>query len=266
MATQRPRARTVKRYGWIPDLPDARDHLFAAPPEVLSTLPAAVDLAPKCPPVYDQGELGSCTGNAIAAAIQYDRIRQDQPLGRELVPSRLFIYYNERVIEGTVGTDSGAQIRDGVKSVAKLGACFETGAHPWPYRIAEFAEEPPAGCYAAAAKHQIVQYSSVVPILSQLKGCLAAGFPFVFGFTVYESFESPEVAKTGLVPMPSASEHVLGGHAVLGVGYDDKTQTFTVRNSWSEKWGQKGYCKMPYAYLTNNHLARDFWTLRMVES
>jgi C1A family cysteine protease len=266
MATQRPTVRKVKRYGWIPDLPDARDHLFAAPPEVLAKLPAAVDLAPKCPPVYDQGELGSCTGNAIAAAIQFDRIRQDQPLGRELVPSRLFIYYNERVIEGTAGSDSGAQIRDGVKSVAKLGACFETGAHPWPYRIAQFTEKPSAGCYAAAAKHQIVQYSSVVPILAQLKGCLAAGFPFVFGFTVYESFESAEVAKSGLVPMPSPREHVLGGHAVLGVGYDDKTQSFMVRNSWSEKWGRGGYCRMPYAYLTSSHLARDFWTLRMVES
>ena len=100
--------------------------------------------------------------------------------------SRLFVYYNERAIEGTVGTDSGAQIRDGVKSVAKLGACFETGANPWPYRIPNFTEKPPAACYSAAAKHQIVQYSSIVPILSQLKGCLAAGFPFVFGFTVYE--------------------------------------------------------------------------------
>jgi C1A family cysteine protease len=266
MAAQQPTIRKIKRYGWIPDLPDARDHLFAAPPAVLGKLPASVDLEPRCPAVYDQGELGSCTGNAIAAAIQFDRMKQNQAQAEKLVPSRLFIYYNERVIEGSVGQDSGAQIRDGVKSVAKLGVCFESGASAWPYNIREFTERPPAACYKAAEKHQIVQYSRLVPILSQLKGCLAAGYPFVFGFTVYESFESQQVATSGNVPMPSPSEHALGGHAVCCVGYDDKTQTFTVRNSWSSRWGRNGYCRMPYAYLTNEHLARDFWTIRMVES
>ena len=265
MATQ-PTIRKVKRYGWIPDLPDARDHLFAAPPAVMAQLPTSVDLRSKCPPVYNQGELGSCTGNAIAAAVQFDRMKQKQPSAKDLVPSRLFIYFNERVIEGTVDTDAGAQIRDGVKTVAKLGTCFETGSNAWPYKIPEFRERPGKACYTEAAKHQIVQYSSVVPTLSQLKGCLAAGYPFVFGFTVYESFESQAVAKSGDVPMPSPTEHSLGGHAVLGVGYEDKTQTFLVRNSWGSEWGDKGYCRMPYAYLTNNGLARDFWTIRMIES
>jgi C1A family cysteine protease len=266
MAAQQPTIRKIKRYGWIPDLPDARDHLFAAPPAVLGKLPAAVDLESHCPAVYDQGQLGSCTGNAIAAAIQFDRIKQKQPSAGTLVPSRLFIYYNERVIEGSVGQDSGAQIRDGVKSVAKLGVCFESGTSAWPYDIREFTERPAAACYKVAEKHQILQYSRLVPIESQLKGCLAAGYPFVFGFTVYESFETPEVASTGIVPMPSLQEHVLGGHAVCCVGYDDKTQTFKVRNSWGPKWGKGGYCRVPYGYLTNNGLARDFWTIRMIES
>ena len=266
MATQPPTIRKIKKYGWIPDLPDARYHLFAAPPAVLAKLPAHVDLQPKCPPVYDQGALGSCTGNAIGAAIQFDRMKQGQASAKDLVPSRLFIYYNERVIEGSVGSDSGAQIRDGVKSVAKLGTCFESGRSSWPYKVAEFTQRPPKACYAAAEKHQIVQYSSVVPALSQLKGCLAAGYPFVFGFTVYESFENQQVAASGVVPMPSPGEHAIGGHAVLGVGYDDKTETFSVRNSWSARWGKGGYCGMPYSYLTNEHLARDFWTIRMVEA
>ena len=159
MATQRPTIRATKRYGWIPDLPDARDHLFAAPPEVLAKLPASVDLVPKCPPVYDQGELGSCTGNAIAAAIQFDRIRQDQPLGRELVPSRLFIYYNERVIEGTVDQDAGAMIRDGMKSVAKQGAPHE---RLWPYVISKFRTKPSPASYEDAAKHPAVLYQRLV--------------------------------------------------------------------------------------------------------
>jgi C1A family cysteine protease len=266
MAKQRPTIRKIKKYGWVPDLPDARDHLFAAPSAVLSKLPPAASLRAKCPPVYDQGQLGSCTGNAIAGAIQFDRMKQKQASSSSLVPSRLFIYYNERTIEGTVGNDAGAQIRDGVKSVAKQGACFESGPRAWPYDIKSFTKRPSPACYTEAAKHQIVQYSRLVPILSQLKGCIAAGYPFVFGFTVYESFEGPQVAKSGVLPMPAHSEQAVGGHAVLCVGYDDKTQSFTVRNSWGPSWGQGGYFTMPYAYLTDSQLARDFWTIRMIES
>src|SRR5208283_5132068 len=97
----------IKRYGWVPDLPDHRDHMYAAPGEVVSQLPSQVDLRNQCPPVYDQGELGSCTANAIAAAMEFERIKQNLP---DFLPSRLFIYYNERVIEGTVNSDGGAQI------------------------------------------------------------------------------------------------------------------------------------------------------------
>ena len=86
----------------------------------------------------------------------------------------------------------------------------------------------------------------------------------MFGFTVYESFESQEVAKTGVVPMPAPGEQVVGGHAVLAVGYDDSAQTFMVRNSWGTGWGQAGYFTMPYAYLTTRGLSSDFWTIRIV--
>ncbi len=246
-------------YGWVRDLPDERDHLYAAP--LLSFrkgLPAAVDLRPKCPPVYDQGQLGSCTANGIAAAIEFDQRKQGI---KEFMPSRLFIYYNERVIEGTVSQDSGAQIRDGVKSVAKLGAPPETD---WPYDISKFAKKPPAKAYRDALHNVVKSYSRVTHDLTNMKGCLADGFPFVFGFTVYESFESATVAKTGIVPMPAQGESVLGGHCVLAVGYNDKQRRFIVRNSWGPKWGIGGYCTMPYEYLINPNLASDFWTLRSV--
>lgn len=249
------------RYGWIPDLPDHRDHMFAAAPMMLAALPAAIDLRPQCPKVvYDQGQLGSCTGNAIAGAIEF--LEMKQKAADIFTPSRLFIYYNERVMEGTVNSDSGAQIRDGIKSVASLGACHEDKI--WPYVIAKFRTKPSKAAYKDAAKHTAIQYQRLVQTLTQMKGCLAAGYPFVFGFTVYDSFEAADVTKTGVVPYPASGEKVLGGHAVLAVGYDDATQRFIVRNSWGPGWGMKGYFTMPYNYLTTSNLADDFWTIRVV--
>ena len=249
----------IARYGWLPDLPDARDRIYAAPVEMLGVLPVRVDLRPQCPPVYDQGQLGSCTANAIAAAIEFDRMKQRLA---DFVPSRLFIYYNERVLEHTVEADSGAQIRDGIKSVDRLGDCPET---EWPYVLARFRTKPPARCYADALKYRVVLYQRLMPVLNQLKGCLASGYPFVFGFTVYEGFESASVARTGHAPLPKAGERAVGGHAVLGVGYDDARQWFAVRNSWGGRWGLKGYFTLPYAYITDENLATDFWTIRIVQ-
>src|SRR5215471_16217728 len=245
-------ARKNKRYGWIPDLPDHRDHMYAAPAMVLTALPPKVDLRPKCPPVVDQGQLGSCTANSIGNAHRFGQMKQG--LANQFMPSRLFIYYNERVMEGTVNADSGAMIRDGIKSLAKQGACPEK---QWPYTITKFASKPTQSCYKEAEKHQAVSYQRLVQTLSQLKGCLASGYPFVFGFTVYESFESQEVAKTGVVPMPAAGEKVLGGHAVVAVGYDDASQRFISRNSWGAAWGMAGYFTIPYGYLTDGNLADD---------
>src|SRR5262249_29816320 len=150
------------------------------------------------------------------------------------MPSRLFIYYNERVIEHHVSTDSGAQLRDGMKTLAKQGVCPEKD---WAYDTAKFADKPPQNCFVEATDHRATQYQRLVQTLTQMKGCLASGFPFVFGFTVYTSFESPEVAKSGIVPMPSTGESVEGGHAVMAVGYDERQRVFIVRNSWGDTWG-----------------------------
>jgi C1A family cysteine protease len=247
------------QYGWKPDLPDQRDHLYEAPFHLFRVLPSQVDLRPGCPPVYDQGALGSCTANAIAGALEFDQMKQGESV---MVPSRLFIYYNERVMEGTVSSDSGAAIRDGIKSVNKQGACPET---EWPYDITMFDILPSSQAYQDALLHRSVHYSRVSRNIGQMKACLAAGFPFVFGFAVYESFESDEVASTGIVPLPAQDEQVLGGHAVLAVGYDDAQQRFLVRNSWGDSWGMQGYCTMPYDYLLNNGLSSDFWTIKTVK-
>jgi C1A family cysteine protease len=252
----------IFRYGWIPDLPDVRDRLFRAPRRTGSKakpLPKLADLRKGCPGIYDQGELGSCTANAIAAAVEFDQRKQKIP--QPFTPSRLFIYYNERAIGGTIGIDSGAALRDGIKTVAGQGACPES---MWAYVEQKFAERPPAPCYKIGKTHPAVNYSRLPQDLGSMKACLAAGYPFVFGFTVYESFESDEAAHTGVVAMPGASETALGGHAVMAAGYDDASGRFLVRNSWGTEWGIGGYFTIPYAYLTNGDLAADFWTIRLV--
>lgn len=249
-----------RKYGWAPDLPDQRDYLYSAPQPILAKLPPKKDLRSGCPPVYDQGQLGSCTANAISGAIQFDQKKQKVKV---FMPSRLFIYYNERVMEGSVNSDAGAQIRDGVKSVAKLGACPES---EWPYDINKFADKPGTKCFKDATKCQAVGYQRLDSTnLNQLKGCIASGYPFVFGFTVYDAFESQDVAKTGVLDMPGPKEKVVGGHAVLAVGYDDSSQRFTVRNSWGKDWGMKGYFTIPFSYLTTTDLADDFWTIRILK-
>ncbi len=251
---------SIGHYGWVPDLPDQRDLTYAAPAMFLTALPTSVDLRSGCPDVYDQGQLGSCTGNAIAGAIQFDQIKQKL---NDFVPSRLFIYYNERVVEHTVDSDSGAQIRDGIKVVAKYGAPPEDP--DWPYDISKFRDKPSPKAYQDGAKNRITLYQRVTRTVNQMKGCLASGYPFVLGFTVYDSFEGSQVAQTGQVDMPQPGETVVGGHAVLAVGYDDKQQRFIVRNSWGPHWGMKGYFTIPYQYLLESNLSDDFWTIRLVE-
>jgi len=251
--------RKVAKYGWVPDIPDFRDTMYGAVHPIPATLPAHVDLRPNCSPVEDQGQLGSCTANALVGALEFLEVKDK--VKRFVNLSRLFLYYNERVIEGSVGSDSGAMLRDGIKTLAKQGVCSETN---WPYNIANFTKKPPQGCFQEALTYQILTYARLNTV-DEMRATLADGFPFVFGFSVYESFESQQVAKTGVVNLPEAGEKQLGGHAVLAVGYDDANKRFTVRNSWGTGWGMKGYFTIPYAYLQNRSLADDFWTVRKGE-
>jgi C1A family cysteine protease len=249
-------------YGWNPDAPDDRDYHLASPaPEAVANLPKSVDLrGPNMPDVYDQGQLGSCTANAAAGLMQYERRKAGH--APDFVPARLFVYYEERVIEGTVGEDSGAQLRDAAKVLATSGVCPETD---WPYDISTFTRPPTPQMFVDAAPHKAVRYARVAQDLTHLKATVAAGNPIMFGFTVYASFESAEVARTGVMPMPKRGEQILGGHATLIVGYDDAHSAFLVRNSWGSGWGQGGYFWMPYPYATNRRLASDFWTVTVVD-
>jgi C1A family cysteine protease len=230
--------------------------LLGTPAERLVTaskLPTKVDLRPKLPACYDQGNLGSCTANALCAAVVYDNAA--------IKGSRLFLYYNERKIENTISQDAGAYLYDGVKALQTYGICPEA---EWPYTISKFATKPTQNCYTDALKHKALTVNSIPNTLASMKNMLVAGFPFVIGFAVYSSFESNAVTKTGIVPMPKPNEQLLGGHAVLVCGYDDSRQKFIVRNSWGTAWGDKGYFYMPYAYFTDSNLVSDLWAITRV--
>lgn len=258
-------------YGWRKQEYDPRDRMFAARASIIGILPPSVDLRSNCPEVYNQGRIGSCTANAIGAALQFCQIKEGL---KSFTPSRLFIYWNERNIEGSVDRDAGAVIRNGLKVVSSIGACNESR---WSYD--DTPADPSTGLWAKDAKPRAkpncfafryakeadaLEYLAVIQQLDQMRGCLAAGFPFIFGFQVFPAFEGQTVARTGVADLPGDGEKAIGGHAVLAVGYDDATQRFLVRNSWGSRWGQGGYFTIPYAYLTDPHLASDFWTIRKV--
>jgi C1A family cysteine protease len=256
--------RKPHKYGWVRDLPDFRDFLASPMPRIAGPRPAIYSMRTQMPPVYDQGQIGSCTGNATSAAIDYNESREGRPF---ITPSRLFIYYNARAIEGSTASDAGASVRDVIKGVATLGTCTEV---EWPYNPVDVVVTPSAKSYADALPHVVTNYASVGgqagPSVDDLCEQLAGGEPIVFGISVYDSFESDAVAATGLVPMPGINDKLEGGHCVLIVGYDDSRKLFEIRNSWGCSWGDNGYFWLPYEYVVNPNLASDFWVVRNIKS
>lgn len=217
-----------------------------------------VDLTNLCPDPYDQGNLGSCTANGISLLYQFDEMKEKN--NNVFTPSRLFIYYGEREIEGTINEDSGAQIKDGIKFIASVGVCPE---YMLPYNTAKFTEKPSEQCYEVAKLHKCTLYKRVQQTLDQMGQCLAEGFPFVCGINIFENFESEEVAKTGVVSMPQSNEGYLGGHCVCCIGINWDKKHFIMRNSWGNKWGDKGNFYLPFEYLTSHELTSDLWTVRV---
>jgi C1A family cysteine protease len=257
MAPRPPRT-SMRGLGWVSDSPDPRDHTYVAPPAVLERLPRRKDLRDGCPPVYDQLGLNSCSANAVAASVEFDLMKERKK--RVIFPSRLFLYYNTRQIEGTVRSNVGVSIRDAIKSVARQGDCPES---LWRYVERKFRTKPPQKCYNNALRYRAVEYQRIHRSLDHFRSCLASGSPFVFGFLAHKNFHDV-VRKTGRLEMPMPGERVLGQHAVVAVGYEDKERRFIVRNSWGRWFGLKGYFTMPYEYLLKEDLTNDFWTIRVV--
>lgn len=250
-----------RTYGWKKQPIDFRDLKFKLMASnknyQLVSLPIEANNQEWCSEIEDQETIGSCTGQVWANLLEYNlrKFRAGEKSYSEL--SRLFIYYNERVLEGTVNEDAGAQLRSGAKCLANLGVCNEID---WPYDITKFAEKPTEQCYINALPNHIHSYYTLTT-LHDMKACLANGQCFVFGFMVYDGFESDEVRKTGYMQLPKPGEQLLGGHAVMAVGYNDTTKQVRVRNSWGKTWGDNGYFYMPYEYISNFDLASDFWTV-----
>lgn len=243
-------------YNQIRDIPDSRDFLFENIVKSKEILPSFVDLRSnsKAPAILDQLQLGSCTANGASNALRYLLRKDKLP---EFQPSRLYIYYFTRVLHGTVNSDSGASIRNTVKSVKQYGTCTEKEL---PYDITKFTEKPSDALIESAKSHiEPFAYYSVRNNTEALKNAVYNGFPVIFGFEVYTSFESKTVAKTGIVPMPKAGECFLGGHCVIILGYRDSSQVFICMNSWGSNWGDKGFFYLPYEFV--KRYAWDFWTV-----
>ena len=251
------------KYHWKRDPVDARDHLYdpallgAVPP----TLPARVDLRNYCSAIENQGNLGSCTGNAIAGLIEL----LDKKNNKNLDVSRLFIYYQERLLEGTVNYDAGAYIRDGIKAVNQYGAPLES---VWPYIVSRFKTRPSTQAYTDAAKRKAGAYQKITTRTAGIKTALSQGYPVVIGFDVYASFEGNVNNTTGMMPYPQANEQLLGGHAVAVVGYDNNLNggRLICRNSWGTSWGDHGYFYMPYQVTDNANMSDDFWIITSVNN
>jgi C1A family cysteine protease len=246
--------------GWIPALPDARHRPFAPKLSAAGPIPPAVDLRPKLPPVWDQGEIGSCTSQGVG--ICHIAAQQLAGVKNPITPARLALYYMSRAVRGWTRMDTGAYITDVMKVVAKLGVANEV---LYPYNIAKFKRKPPVSVYTDALKHQGLRYEKIDnrnPHTIML--ALAEGLPVVFGSSLYENY--PQLSADNVMPMPDLSTSNIGGHCMAVVGYDWPKRRFLIRNSWGPSWGDNGHHWMSFDYICNVNLTDDVWILRTVET
>lgn len=295
MAEEKERVGLELGMGWLPDYPDFRDYAIekkevaprfkrlgqkesvkamltkvgVAEPTKIS-IPGSVDLKDWCSQIENQESLGSCTANAGVGLVEYYERRA---FGRHIDASRLFLYKVTRNLLGWTG-DTGAFLRTTMAAMVLFGV---SPREHWPYIVTDFDKEPSSFCYAFAQNYQTIQYFRLDPpntpkdlLLKRIKSLLAAGLPSMFGFTVFSSIG--QVGNDGKIPYPCQGERILGGHAIVAVGYDDEieienticeaktTGALLIRNSWGTAWGNEGYGWLPYEYILEG-LAIDWWLL-----
>ena len=250
-----------RKLNWKPSPPDSRDfkstrHL-AAPIE----LPSEFELNYKIP-VYDQKNAGSCVGNGSCESFRYES--KELTGNYDFEPSRLFVYWNARDIDGSTGEDAGTYIRSGFKAMNKSGLCHEK-LHPYDDAISSVIKKPSSEAYNDGLKNSIVQYAAVNQNEQDIKATLVSGAVVVFGFTVYDSFFGSWANSTGIMPLPKKTEGIQGGHCVVIVGYSDSKKCFKIQNSWGTNWGIGGYFWMPYSFLLDPKQADDFWAIQSIK-
>lgn len=245
--------------GYVKDKLDPRDYVYKVNKNIVQAkLPPKFTLSKTMPPVLDQDSLGSCVSNAVCNALGFLNLKINKPVN---LKSRLFNYYNTRVLEGTVNSDSGCQIRNAIKSCNQIGNCYEK---TWPYQIARFKDKPASGTYVEAKNHKITVYQRVTQTRNAIKACLVSGFPIIIGFMCYNTLFNPSVERTGDILPPTRRDYIIGGHCVLITGYNDVTQRYEIMNSWGADWGKSGYGSIPYSYIENPNHAFDFWQIQKV--
>lgn len=243
--------------GWKPSLPDHRDIKLGVTPG--KSLPELIDLRSGIDFVaYNQGDFNSCTAHSAVAIMRFVNRKQNLPFNH---PSRMFIYWVERWLERDTDKDDGATMRASMQAMAKYGVPDENN---WPYTKVNLYAKPPKALYAEAVQNMVKIYMRVGHRPYELKNCLAEGYPFVFGMMVFDSFVSEQVARTGVMTLPTQKDNVVGGHAVTCVGYNDEKQHYIILNSWGPGWGDHGYFYMPYDFM-HSDLASDFFTIRQME-
>jgi len=235
--------------GWLPDHPDYYDQ-YSIYNSVKNKI--SIDLRNISPGVYNQKLIRSGVANALAGLYEFHLIQKD--INIVFIPSRLFIYYNQRKLMDTVNYDSGSQIKTGLQVIKEYGICPET---KWPYHNDYFDYEPTFDCYEYIIEK--FDYYRLHHNLESLKASLSNKNPFVFGMAVYTEFIN--ITEDGVLTMPSKDSKYIGGHCVMAVGYDDNKQSFIIRNSFGVEWGDKGHFYMPYDYITEPNLCKDFWVI-----
>jgi len=244
-----------RRYGWRPSPSYCRSRLYTA-----SSLGGVFDydMRPLMPPVYNQGDTGSCVWQSTSAAMEFLRRRDGLP---DFIPSRLWGYYQTRVAEHCVASDSGCTVADAMVVANKMGVPPED---LWPFDPSKVLIAPPDDLLLAAQSDMALAYQVVANRITAILSCFKQGSPVIIGCTVFAGIQSEEAAKTGYIPMPKPDEAPDGGHAMLLVGYQSGPRRFIVRNSWSDAWGDKGYGYLDAEYVTNASLTDELWCISQI--
>lgn len=242
--------------GWTPDYPDPRHlkYVDIANQDVLKSPKPRIDLKRLFPTPVNQEDKQCCTACACTGAYEYELALAKKTA---ITSSFIFVYYNQRVLQDKVHSDSGATIVDALYTLNRKGVCSEDD---WKEMFREFTKKPYESCYLHAINNCIGSYYQLDQDINQMKACLSEGHPVIFGFSVFDSIQ---VAQNGDIKVPGQKDKLMFGHAAVAVGYDDAKQNFIIRNSWGNSWGRNGYGTIPYDYLSDKRLSRDFWTIRL---